>query len=208
MFEYSHFTVKWVLTIVQVIRYLHSQLSLFMKNLLLMVLIGSMIVFTSCGDDDDTTTTSGSGTFSIDGTSYNLTNAYIQDWGPNGNNSFDVDITLTLGDLDFTQESFQNLTFVYLDLNTSEQNVLQTGTYTFSVDRDVLTMVDASAGANVSADSNGNVSSGTLIDSITDGTVTVSVSSNVYTITFELTGEGDEDISGTFTGTLTQAVVN
>ncbi|WP_420318839.1 hypothetical protein [Ekhidna sp.] len=173
-----------------------------MKKLLLIPLLALLIVMVSCGDDDgDSVSTNGQ--LSFDGETATLTHAYIEDYGENGNGSFDVDITLTSKAVDFNADNISNVSVVYLDLNTSQQNVLEAGTYTYSDgERDEFVMVDGFVAINASFDSEGNLTQGKAFD-VAGGTVTVSVSSGVYSISFTLTGDNDERATGSFTGTLT-----
>lgn len=179
-----------------------SKYSITMKKLLTISLLVSIALLYSCGKDDGATVST-NGEFTFNGESYTLTHAYIDDFGENDNGSFDVDITLTSKSVDFESDDISNLSFVYLDLNTSMQNVLEAGTYTYALERDKFVMVDGLVGVNVSADSEGNITGGTSF-TVAGGTVTVSVSSDIYTISFTLTGEDDERATGSFTGTLTQ----
>ncbi|WP_421765566.1 hypothetical protein [Ekhidna sp.] len=146
---------------------------------------------------------SANGSFTFNGESYALTHAYKEDFGVNENGSFDVDITLTSKPVDFNSGTFNDLTFVYLDLNTSMQNVLEAGTYTYGLERDEFVMVDGIVGVNVNVDNEGNITSGTSFE-VTGGTVTVSVESDTYSISFTLTGNDNERATGSFTGILTQ----
>ncbi|WP_425391379.1 hypothetical protein [Ekhidna sp.] len=172
-----------------------------MKNLLSLALILSIALLFSCGDDDGPSVNS-EGQLSFDGETAALTHAYIEDYGENDNGSFDVDITLTSKAVDLGSESISNVSVVYLDLNTSIQNVLEAGTYTYTDgDRDEFKMVDGFVAINASFDSEGNTSG--KIFEVTGGTVTVTRSSGVYNISFTLTGDNDERATGSYNGALT-----
>lgn len=175
-----------------------------MKNLLLLTLSISLVLFTSCGGDDEDNMKSGGGSFTVDGTSHNLKFAYKEDYGSNDNGSFDVDITLTSKEFDPDDEgeNINDISVVYFDLNTNTQNVLQTGTYTYDDERDVLIMVDSFIGVGISTDSDGDITGGTQYQVI-DGTVDVSKSGDNYTIQFDLESTEGTSISGSYTGTLT-----
>lgn len=166
-----------------------------MKNLLTISLIATTMFFMSCGNDDSD---DGGGGINIT----NFTSAILDDFGANGNGSFDVDITL-LSDFTVSANGISDLTSVYLDLNTSIEGELEAGTYTFGAERDVFIMVDAEVTLDAAIDSDGNLSAGQEF-TITDGTVEVSVSGSTYTITFNLTASTGETITGSYTGELTQ----
>lgn len=172
----------------------------------LFLLLLSVAIITSCGSDDedpaggDPTGGDGDG-FTYDGTFYDLSFAFIEDYGDNGNGSFDVDITLTNQNVNTSADSFTGINFIYLDLNTATEGVLEARTYVWDADRGVGTMVDAEMGAGVTISSEGEISAGDFFTA-SSGTVTVTQSGSNYTIAFTISGSGGS-ASGTYTGTLT-----
>ena len=174
-----------------------------MKRAKFLILSIALLVFVGCGSDDSDDVVTTGGQISFNGNSFTLTNAYKEDWGPNDNDSFDVDITLSSQVLTSSDGfDYTDINIAYFDLNTSQQNVLETGTYTFGSTRDVGIMVYGFIGANISTDSDGILTSGEGFD-VTGGTVTVAQAGNVYTITFNVTGANNASSSGSFSGTLT-----
>lgn len=171
-----------------------------MKKILSLSLIG-ILLLQSCGKDDEPAATPGTGQLTIGDETYTLSYGYIEDYGSNGNDSFDVDITLTSAAVDANTTTLTNFSIVYLDLNTSVEGVLESGTYTFGEERDVKVMVAGLVAGGVNVDSEGDFSGGQGFPAI-DGTATVAVTGSTYTITFTLTGENDASASGTYTGSL------
>ena len=55
-----------------------------------------VLVLPSCKDDDDGP---GQNEFVLDGEKFSLAKGYIEDYGDNGNGSFDFDVTLTSSDI-------------------------------------------------------------------------------------------------------------
>ena len=166
----------------------------------LIVLFVAAFSMTSCNKDDDNSSSSENG-FTLDGTSYDLGRGFIEDWGANGNGSFDFDVTvvsdgITLNTGNGTLTGTGN--FVYLDLNTSSESGLVDGTYTFSSNRDALTFVAASIGTDFDLDAQ----AGTVILA-TGGTVDLDVNGNTVTIDFTLeTPSGT--VVGNYSGSLTE----
>ncbi|MFT4762028.1 MAG: hypothetical protein ACI9XO_001126 [Paraglaciecola sp.] len=80
---------------------------------------------------------------------------------------------------------------IYLDLNSSSETKLVTGTYIFSANRAEFTMVDASIGFGVEVVSY----AGTIIEA-TCGTVEVSKEGNQTVLDFSLPLAGGATVSG------------
>ena len=178
-----------------------------MKKACYYLSVALLAIFTSCGEDKDPDPKMNpEGSFTVNGEAFNLDFGYKEDFGSNDNGSFDVDVYLSSEaiDLNTDGESLSNISVVYLDLNTNQRNELQTGTYTYGDERDELVMVDASVGANISTDANGDVISGTLYI-IVDGSVTITQSGDNYTISFTLTSTEGTTITGSYTGTISAA---
>jgi len=161
-------------------------------------------VTTSCSNDDDAvddTPIAVANEFTYDGVTYALSQGFLEDYGDNGNGSYDFDITL-LSD-DFTLDTVnQSITgtgeAVYLDLNSDNMTDLSDGTYIFAANRDAFTLVVA----GIFIDYNITAETGTLVKA-TGGEVILSKLGTTYTIIFDLTTAAG-DITGRYEGTLTR----
>ena len=157
------------------------------------------VISTSCNKDDDGDSSSAN-SFTLDGTSYDLANGFLTDFGDNGNGSFDFDVTLTSSSItaDGTTGYFTGTgDIVYLDLNSSSADGLVAGTYNFANNRDVFTLVDGTVGTEVDA-SNGD---GTSFD-VTAGTVEVAINGSSTSFDFTLTLSNNEIVTGSWEGVL------
>jgi len=163
-------------------------------KLVLILLFISFVVFYSCEDDS-----SPKNYFKYDGKTYTLSDGYIEDYGPN-NGSFDWDVYIISSKLNYNGDWFTGTGhIIYLDLNTSSENGLVTGIYTFSSERSVFTFVDAGAGINFNMDTE----SGTIVDVI-GGTVEITISGNEVLFEFNLITNTTKTIKGRFKGVLTE----
>ncbi|NNE27503.1 MAG: hypothetical protein HKN09_11730 [Saprospiraceae bacterium] len=157
-----------------------------------LLLVGTLIMFYSCGSDDDS-----NGSFTFDGNNYTLSAGLIEDYGSNGNGSWDYDVTLVSDGISFANDELTGTgDFVYLDLNTSSNGGLESGTYNWSSTRGPLTIVSATVGL----DFNVETLSGTGVN-LTGGSVTVDVSGQDVTITLNLEATGML-LTGTYSGPL------
>lgn len=163
------------------------------------------LLLLSCSKDEEPTAITNSGKFTINGISYLLSEGYVVDYGPNGNGSFDIDVTLSSTSLQNISEDINNLNVIRLDLNTSIDGKLETGTYTYGNDRDAMIMVSGLVGGDVSLSTMG-VLTGPILFNLKEGAVTVATADSIYTIGFDLSGRtvGGLDLtaSGSYTGTL------
>jgi len=167
-------------------------------GLLALAMLGLLAL--SCNDDDDDNTPSNQ--FTFDGSTFELGQGFLEDYGDNGNNSFDFDVTLTSPDIDFnfnTGEATGTGSGVYLDLNSPSEEGLVNGTYEFGDERDAFVMVDGEVFTNFDFEAG----TGQVI-SVVDRTVELTEDDGVYSISFELTTSSNETISGTYNGELTQ----
>ena len=158
-----------------------------------LLLLGMSLLIASCGSDDDD-----SNSFTFDGMTYSLTTGVIEYYGENFDGSHDYDVTL-LGDGFSIGNSEVSGTgdLVYLDLNTSSNGGLESGTYSWSANRAPLTIVSGSAAA---LNFNTETLTGTPI-TITGGSITVDVNGAEVTITMSLEA-GSQLLTGTYTGPL------
>ncbi len=158
-----------------------------------------------CSKDEEPTAIINSGKFTINGITYLLSDAYYVDYGSNGNGSFDIDITLSSTSLENISADIKDLNIIRLDLNTSTDGKLETGTYTYGNDREAMIMVSGLVGGDVSL-SNQGVLTGPILYNLKDGAVTVAASDSIYTIGFSLSGKSvgglDLTANGSYTGTL------
>ena len=168
-----------------------------MKRLIQFTFLGAIaasLVFTSCKDEEEGDPVRGQ--FTLGGQTYTLNKGELEDFGGNGNGSYDWDIRLTSSDVNVSEFSGTG-NLVYLDLNTDSEDGLVSGTYTFAEEREEFTIVDASVFANFNFDEEG----GTFYVDFIGGSVELTVSGNEVTVEFDL--EFDEgDVSGSYTGTL------
>ena len=170
-----------------------------LNALLGLILLATVsLTFTSCGDDDDTVDLENR--MVIDGTSYDLEAGFFTDFGDNGNGSFDFDLWVSDDAI-----SVQNGTLtgtgngLYLDLNSGVETGLESGTYTFAVNRAPFTIV---AGSAAFTNFNFNTASGTQI-AVTSGTAVLNITGNTYDIDFDLmglNGINQVEITGNYSG--------
>lgn len=159
------------------------------------------VISTSCNKDDDGGS-SASNSFTVDGTTYALTNAYKLAYNyPNADGSDDIDIWLTTSDI--TSSGNQELSgsgdVVYLDLNSSTTPELASGTYNYASERAAFALSDSYAGENIDV----YTLSGDKLFIVTGGSVEVSQNGNETRFEFNLTTADGKTITGNYQGTLT-----
>ena len=146
-----------------------------------LVLMVGLALLAACQQDDGS---SAPGSFTYDGTTYELHQADMQDWGDAGvAGSYDIDVIVY-------HESMSH--GVYLDLNSATPGDLDPATYAWSVIRDPHTLVDAAVGI------------GTWSVDAVGGSVTVTRSGDTYTISFSLDLNNGQTATGSYTGPLTK----
>lgn len=156
-----------------------------------------LFMFSSCKKEDETPPTP-SNSFTVSSFSADLTKGNIEEYGDNGNGSYDWDVTLLSDGIDLESESGVG-SAVYLDLNSDSETGLTAGTYNWAADRDVFTLVDAAAAINYDIESEvGDY----INDTATGGTVIISFSGDDTVIDFELTMSDGEEVKGYYKGTL------
>jgi len=160
----------------------------------LFILAASFVIFTiaSCKKDKNDPKDQ----FTYDGETFELTQGYIEDYGDNGNGSYDFDITLVSNDINFIQETGIGH-LVYLDLNTSNEFGLVEGTYNFSEEREAFTLVDGIIAISFDLDTE----TGELYNAIS-GTVIIEIDGNETKIEFNLVMANNKNVSGEFKGVL------
>jgi hypothetical protein len=169
-----------------------------MKNYLFFLLgLSVLLVYSGCNKDDDDGV---SNKFVLNGESYALSKGYIEDYGANGNGSYDFDITLTSSDINYSdaQGLFSGTgDFIYLDLNSSLASGLVEGTYSFSSTRDAFTLVDGTVGTNYDL----MVFTGEDF-SVVGGSVDIEIKGNETYISWNLTISNGTMVTGEFQGIL------
>jgi len=184
-----------------------------MKNLKLFILLAFMsLAVVSCNKDDDNNddgnNPSGTvvGQFSFDGTNYNLRSGTIEDYGTDGNNISNFDITLFDKNLNFQNDDFafegDLVNELYFEIFTEEANKIPNGTYTFSSTDNAAGTFSTSSSLildyNFTTDEEG-----TYID-FTAGTITVIQNGPVYELEFTLTTSGGKTVTGDYEGALVE----
>ena len=137
--------------------------------------------------------------FTLDEQNYTLDQGYWIEYGGGEAQGYDVDVILVSASLRPNNNGDELIGVgdgIYLDFN-SPIETLKDGTYIFSSTRAPFTFIDAV----VIVDYNPTTEEGTLIESITGGTVEVGNSSNGTTIDFTL-NFGNSSIQGNYTGRL------
>lgn len=177
-----------------------------MKSINFRFILGLVCLLTltfSCNDDDDDTF--GPSQFTVNGVSYQLDRGFLEEFGSNGTvggqESWDFDVTLTSSGINFdpnpnTGGFVGSGSFIYLDLNTNSPDGLVSGTYNFSGQRNIFTLVDGTAAFDVDI----TAATGTGFG-IIGGTVTINTG-NVVRIEFDLTTDTNQSLTGRFSGAL------
>lgn len=169
-----------------------------MKHLVFF-LVGAvaLLSYTGCNKDDDD---GARNEFVLNGTTYALEKGFIQNYGDNGNGSYDFDITLTSGDINYSdaQQVFSGTgDFIYLDLNTSLETGLVAGTYNFSSDRNAFTIVDGTVGTDY------DLAIGTGEDfDVIGGTVDIELDGNETRVSWSVSISNGTTVTGEFKGIL------
>ncbi|MBV6646220.1 MAG: hypothetical protein KI790_12265 [Cyclobacteriaceae bacterium] len=168
------------------------------KFVALLLLMTSVALFTSCSDDDETKKLA-SGSFSFDGTTYDVNSGYIVDFGA-GSTHFNYDFYLTDGSVSlggFGVE-VENETFeLYLELYSNGTDGFTTGTFQyvpFGEDRTGLNYFDQ---LDLELPNTADIAIASLIES---GTVTVTGSETNYTIDLDLDLTENRTLSGEVSG--------
>lgn len=171
-----------------------------MKKFTLLAFLGVLsltLVMPSCKKDKDNSVKN---EFVLDGKSYDLDKGFLIDFGDNGNGSFDFDVVLSSSTINYSDATgyFNGVgDFIYLDLNSSSDAGLVSGTYNFSSNRDVFSFVDGQVAIGYDI--------GTLTGEdfeVNGGTVEVEVNGNEVTIDCNLTLSGGGTVEGNYKGTL------
>ncbi len=171
-----------------------------MKKFTFLAFLGVLslsILLPSCNKDDDNSI---SNEFLLNGNNYALSKGFIEDFGDNGNGSYDFDVVLTSSSINYsdaTGDYSGTGDLIYLDLNSSSETGLVSGTYNYSSNRSALTFVDA----QVATDFNALTLTGDTFE-VVGGTVEIEINGNEVTIDFNLTLAGNNTVEGNYKGTL------
>lgn len=166
------------------------------KNLFkIAIIILSVITFTGCSDDDDD---NAKGTFTYNGTTYELSNGVIESYGSITKSSYHLDLTLYSSGLNYEKGTGTG-NALYFEIFSSSNSDLVAGTYAYDPEwtGEPLTFDFGAAYINFNITSE----SGTQVI-INEGTVTISKSGSTYTITVNCKDANDNSITGSYTGSL------
>lgn len=138
--------------------------------------------------------------FVLNGETFDLAKGFIEDFGDNGNGSYDFDVYLTSSDINYSdllQEFNGTGEFIFIDFNTSSESGLVKGTYTYSNERNAFTFVDGTVGKDYDLL--------TFIGEDYDvigGTVDVEINGSEVILDFDLTISNNTSVTGRFKGPL------
>ncbi len=170
-----------------------------MKNYLLQSLficLSFVMILLSCGSDDEE---SNSNKINYQGNSYSFTTGLLEEFGDNGNGSYDWDVTLITNGLVENNGDFTGTgSLIYLDLNSDSASGLTSGTYNWATDRDAFTFTYGNIGINY----NSNTDEAEIEKSIYGGSININIDGNNTTIDLNLMDEDGNAITGNYTGVL------
>ncbi|MCF8372307.1 MAG: hypothetical protein K9H64_11835 [Bacteroidales bacterium] len=169
-----------------------------LKTLILLVIAGTFLVFSSCKKDDDK---SDPGKFTYDGTEYSLKGGFLEYFGPNSaNDGYNLDLTfytpeITVQEVLGFPYATGNGKVIYFWMYSSHSDGLATGNYVFDA------LSTEAAGTFVSGYLDTDPNNGVFVD-FESGVVNVTRDGNNYEIDFDVIDIDGKNISGTFKGTL------
>lgn len=163
-------------------------------SLPILLLLSLVLLLPSCKDDDSIPNE-----FILNGEKYSLARGFIESYGSNGNGSFDFDVTLVSSGISLLNNGdYSGIgEVIYLDMNTSSEAGLVTGTYTYASSTDTFNFIHA----NVGKDFHMFTQTGEL-HNVTDGTIDITTNGGETTIFFDLIISNGSTVSGSFKGTL------
>jgi hypothetical protein len=165
---------------------------------------------TSCNKDDDDDDATPESYFMYDGKTYELTQAYIENYGEWEPGVYNLDLTMMSKGftVNTSNGQIQSVTgtgnALYFEMYTSDSTKLDNRTYTY----------DEMSTANGTFDFgvigiNFNIATQTGTQHmVMSGTVTVSKSGSVYTITWDLTEENGKKVTGKYKKAITVSNVD
>jgi len=165
-----------------------------MKNLskILILLIACQF---GCSQDDDGDIVENGGSFTIDGTSYDLSKGFLVDEGG------EYDIILTSAGISLESDAGDDFIgvgdYVSIIVISSSATSFEPGTFTWNTNKAPGTIEDIGVRVNFDFDTE----IGDLDLDGTGGTATVTLSEDIYTVTFTI-ATATETITGSFVGPL------
>ncbi|MEQ9402787.1 MAG: hypothetical protein RIM99_04300 [Cyclobacteriaceae bacterium] len=170
-----------------------------MKNLVLLLAIVSLVIFSSCGKDDDEVVLVNQILF--EGAISEVTTGLVEDYGVDDQlGYYRKDFTVTDNTISLSSENdplFSTSTevLVYAAL-FSNSNQFTNGTFEYSSGTGNLPTNSFFLSAKFADD----VTDANSIEEATGGTIDIAGSANSYTITFNLTFDNNRTLTGNFTG--------
>lgn len=165
-----------------------------MKKITKLLIILLVFQF-ACSKDDEAKVVTG-GSFVIDGTSYELSKGFLVDEGG------EYGIILTSSSISLESSDGDDFigtgNFISLYVISSSSTSFEPGTFTWNTNKAPGTIEDIGVGVNYNLETE----TGDLELDGTGGTVTVTLSGDIYTVTFTIT-TGTKAVTGSFTGPLT-----
>ncbi|MEO9964874.1 MAG: hypothetical protein ABJF11_03745 [Reichenbachiella sp.] len=177
-----------------------------MNNKMLSWIFVVTLFFGSCSDDSDDNTN----TATFNGESFSLDKGFLEPAGLNYDSdgepieTYAIDVYLMSATVEYNSsvdEFSGEGNLIALDLNTSEENELASGTYTYSDEKGLRDEFVLSGGeVYINYDVSVEAPKGEE-ESITGGTIEVSINGDEITFLIDLTTESST-FTGTYTGTL------
>ena len=173
-----------------------------MKKLLFVLGMFAIFSFISCSKDDDNDSKSTNSYFTYSGQKYALSKGYLVYYCQESSSVYCHELTICSSGITATSTNFMGIgDYVCLDIYTSSKTELPVGTYHFS-----STITQAGYVAYGEIDMGVNIQEFGEDDNyvpFASGTMTVSKSGSVYTITVTGKDENSNEIYATYTGSLT-----
>lgn len=177
-----------------------------MKNFLnyavWLLALSGISFFSSCSDDDDD---GPSREVSYKGETYILSESFVIDYGNFYPGYTNYDFILTDGQFTSLEDEITNATVVvYAELISPDENAFLTGTYTFDDSADPGdNRFFYDAGILIDENDDQTINELDAYIEATGGTIQVSGDPYNYTLTFNLTLEGGEALTGSYAGSFT-----
>jgi len=171
-------------------------------TLIFIIILGTFTI--SCDNDDDAVAPAAIvNEFTYQGITYGLSQGILEDYGDNGNGSYDFDISLFSDDfiVDLVNDEIAGRgEAVYLDLNSDNMAHLSDGTYVFNINREAFVI----SVAGIFLDYDAQSQDGTAVQA-SSGEVILTKVGEEYTISFDLSTATGDAIIGQYKGTLSRA---
>jgi len=176
----------------------------FLLNLLSLACLAGLLAIAACNEDEETPGANNG--FSINGTFYPTQLGYLNE-RKIGETVFLYELYLTsepidISDPNFLEADFNSLDIIAFGLIPAEPDVIPTGMISYA-DFDNPSLTDPEFFASVGIDLNRTEENGVVFD-IADGNLTLNLQDKTYSLTFELTTDDNETVTGNFRGELTE----